>query len=87
MVDLAFRECCLSLLGTIGGCDKKTSSTVISEVQALLRLAAAAAVECVCSASTPFLLFADLVNSQPIEEAEVNFHFLEETIKALKDVR
>uniref|UniRef100_A0A5K3FTI0 THO complex subunit 1 n=1 Tax=Mesocestoides corti TaxID=53468 RepID=A0A5K3FTI0_MESCO len=57
----------------------------MSEVRALLQLAASAAVDGICSASTPFLLFADLVNTKPIVEAEENFHFLEETIKALKD--
>lgn len=77
-MDLAFRERTLSLL---------SGNDSMAEVRALLRLAASAAVESICSASTPFLLFADLVNTKPIAEAEANFQFLEETIKALKDVR
>ncbi|KAH9282958.1 THO complex subunit 1 [Echinococcus granulosus] len=76
VMDLAFRERTLSLL---------SGSDSMVEVRALLRLAASAAVESICSASTPFLLFADLVNTKSIAEAEANFHFLEETIKALKD--
>ncbi|KAL5110828.1 THO complex subunit 1 [Taenia crassiceps] len=65
--------------------DQSNSNESMVEVRALLQLAASAAVESICSASTPFLLFADLVNTKPIAEAEANFQFLEETIKALKD--
>ncbi|KAM7537874.1 hypothetical protein Aperf_G00000073515 [Anoplocephala perfoliata] len=76
VIDLALRERTLALLG---------SDESMLEVRALLKLAASSAVEGVCSASTPFLLFSDLVNSKPISEVEANFEFIEETIKALKD--
>lgn len=77
VVDLALRERGLHLLGL----------NSMEEVKDLLQLASSAAIDGVCSASAPFLLFADLVNTKPISEAEANFQFLENTIKALKDVR
>ncbi len=77
LVDLALRERTLILLGR----------SAMEEVREILNLAASAAIEGVCSASTPFLLFADLINTRPITEAEANFHFLEETIKVLEKVR
>ncbi|KAM3184587.1 hypothetical protein ACTXT7_008057 [Hymenolepis weldensis] len=76
VIDLAFRERTLALLN---------NDELIPEVRALLKLSASSAVEGICSASTPFLLFSDLVNTKPISEAEDNFQFLEDTIKALKD--
>lgn len=78
VVDLAFRERALTLL---------SDDSLMAEVRALLKLAATSAVEGVCSASTPFLLFSDFVNTKPISEAEENFEFIEQNIKALKDVR
>lgn len=77
VIDLALRERTLALLG---------SDESMVEVRALLKLAASSAIEGICSASTPFLLFSDLVNSKPISEVEANFQFIEETIKALKAV-
>nr|CDS25479.1 UDP galactose 4 epimerase [Hymenolepis microstoma] len=76
VIDLAFRERTLALLH---------NNELMSEVRALLQLSASSAVEGICSASTPFLLISDLINTKPISEAEENFQFLEDTIKALKD--
>ncbi|VDN97772.1 unnamed protein product [Rodentolepis nana] len=73
VIDLAFRERTLALL---------YNNELMSEVRSLLQLSVSSAVEGICSASTPFLLISDLINTKPIAEAEENFQFLEDTIKA-----
>nr|VZI20903.1 unnamed protein product [Spirometra erinaceieuropaei] len=76
VIDLAFRDKMLGLL----------SINSTDSMKVLLKMSVAAAVADICSAATPFLLFADLFNTKPISDAEENFHFMEQTITALKDV-
>lgn len=76
ILDLALRDRMLTLLAVDSN----------EEVRSLLKITADAAINNLCSAVTPFLLFADLFNSKLISDAADNFQFMEETITALKDV-
>lgn len=74
------------------------ASDSMDDVKTLLKMGVAAALASkiffqllvslidLCSAPTPFLLFADVFNTKPISLCEEMFGFMEETIITLKDV-
>ncbi|TPP67231.1 putative UDP-galactose-4-epimerase, partial [Fasciola gigantica] len=76
VVDVALRRRMLRLLA----CHS------LEEVKSLLKMGVAAALANICSAPTPFLLFADVFNTKPISVCQQLFGFMEETITTLKDV-
>ncbi|CAH8529720.1 unnamed protein product [Schistosoma intercalatum] len=76
LIDVALRGRMLCLL----------ASDSMDDVKTLLKMGVAAALANLCSAPTPFLLFADVFNTKPISLCEEMFGFMEETIITLKDV-
>ncbi|KAF6779101.1 hypothetical protein AHF37_01465 [Paragonimus kellicotti] len=76
VIDVALRSRMLHLL----------SLHSLEDAKVLLKMGVAAALANICSAPTPFLLFADVFKTKPISVCQELFGFMEETITTLKDV-